>query len=117
MTKINMTNQYTSNGRPVRILCVDAKSGFPVVGLILYENQERMDVFTSNGQCFPNDTCEDDLKLVPKKRTGWVNIYSDENASAGFRINPWKTRHEADAEAGGYRIACIEISFIEGDGL
>ena len=40
----------TREGKPVRIVCWDAKSIYPIVGLIEEEGQERVATWTADGQ-------------------------------------------------------------------
>lgn len=59
-----------------------------------------------------------DLVNIPEKRTikVWMNIYGAGAINfSGF----WPTRHEADSNRGGGRIACIEreITYTVGEGL
>jgi hypothetical protein len=52
-----------------------------------------------------------DLFDVPVKHTRWVNMYDV------IGVNSHITRESADKVSSGSRIACIEITFEEGEGL
>lgn len=67
----------TRDGKKVRIICTDAKSVYPVIGLV--DNGicgERLISCRKNG-CESNDICEsaNDLFFVPEKHEGWINVY------------------------------------------
>ena len=66
----------TRDGRPVRILCTNAKRDFPVIGLItVKEGNECIEEFKENGKWSDNPKSELDLFFEEGKREGWVNIY------------------------------------------
>lgn len=50
-------------------------------------------------------------RIAPKKQTVWVNVYQ------GWISNQYKTKQEADSDSSRIRIACIPITFTEGEGL
>lgn len=69
----------TEDGCPVRILCFDMKnpSGFELVGLVTTDRgSEQVFTWNKDGRigCFMSDYAKD-LRMVPVKRTGWVNLY------------------------------------------
>ena len=53
----------TRDKRDVRIVCWDAKNGFPIVALISNENREGCEIFTSNGLYLPSEQSHLDLFL------------------------------------------------------
>lgn len=59
-----------------------------------------------------------DLFMAPEKKSGWVNLYttcvSDKQNAASF-VHP--SKREADESASSNRIACIEVTYTEGQGL
>jgi len=57
---VSMDKKYTSNGRPVRILCTDMEGDYPVVTAI----EGSAVTFTSEGKYHTNDSCIKDLKEV-----------------------------------------------------
>lgn len=72
----------TRDGRNVRIICTDAKGGYPVVALIeeQYSNRESIYTFTKNG-CWSISDIENinDLFFAPEKKEGWINIYHSDS--------------------------------------
>lgn len=102
----------TRDGRNVRIICTDAKGGYPVVVLIeeQYSNRESIYTFTKNG-CWSISDIENinDLFFAPEKHEGWLNIYRSES---GFylRGNPYKSKEEADEVAkANYKNFCTTV--------
>ena len=70
----------TRAGRPVRIICTDAKGKYPVIALISNKNGDEASFeFTKDGLW--NENCENSLDLffAPIKKEGWVNIYKGVN--------------------------------------
>ena len=69
----------TRDGKPVRILCTDAKGEYPIVGLIHYtygDEREVPESYTENGSYdISNEENQRDLFFTPVKKEGWVNIY------------------------------------------
>ena len=70
----------TRDGRNVRIICTDAKGGYPVVVLIeeQYTNRESVYTYTKNG-CWSilGEERINDLFFAPEKHEGWTNVYRD----------------------------------------
>jgi hypothetical protein len=52
------------------------------------------------------------FRIKPEVKTGWINIYPE-------TINPifYSSKKDADYHAVNHRIACIQISYTEGEGL
>ncbi len=53
------------------------------------------------------------IRLKPTPKTGWINIYKDSNEL--FEIHD--TKQDANKQCGPDRVACIEISYFDGQGL
>lgn len=106
----------TRDGYPVRILCIDARTDRPVVGLVIFNANIKEDVYTwfTNGS-YSVSKHSRDLINVPVKHEGWLNIYPTNGIEGYF----YKTKEEADNAASIImkRIACIKIEFTEGEGL
>ena len=67
----------TRDGRPVRILCTNAKGKYPIVGLI--ENDYNNEIplsYTINGYEGINNNF--DLFFAPEKKIAWANLYCTE---------------------------------------
>ena len=69
----------TRDGKPVRIICTDAKGNYPVIALILNEGKEFPENYTENGILVNNNINDKDLFFAPTKREGFVNIYNRDN--------------------------------------
>ena len=66
----------TKSGKPVRIICTDAKGKYPIIALISNKNgNEASFEFTKDGLWSAD--CENSLDLffVPTKQEGWISIY------------------------------------------
>lgn len=79
----------TRDGRPVRIICTDAKGDYPVLGLALDDDGwERPVICDANGcECTFE---EDDLFLSDEQSTtimkeGWVGIYRSKISNTLYR--------------------------------
>ncbi len=102
----------TRDGRNVRIICTNAKGGYPVVVLIeeQYSNRESIYTFTKNGNwSISGEESINDLFFAPEKHEGWLNIYRSES---GFylRGNPYKSNEEAEEVAkANYKNFCTTV--------
>ncbi len=123
MPKIEMGKQYrTSDGRPVRILCVDYDSIYDnttVVGLYKIDcGKDAVCTWSAEGKFSWNSNLSTEMDLIevkPRiKRTFWANVYPDSIGSYHCQ-----TRADADRSATADRVACIkiEIDCEEGEGL
>lgn len=68
----------TRDGRSARIICTDRVGKWPIVALISDNGEEIICSFTTNGKKYIQEIEKSDLFFAPKKRTGWVNIYTDD---------------------------------------
>lgn len=117
---IELTKQYRlRGGRDFEILKTDAMGEFPVIILVKHTSGDALVRLTADGCAYPQGIeNSNDLIEVKPERTGWVNIYSTYDPS--FRqYSISETREAADLKADGTRkrIACVKITFREGDGL
>lgn len=100
---------YTTEGRDRE---------YPVVGEVCYDDGEsRISkwnpegvAYGSNGKFPPYD-----LVNVPEKNTQVLNINREDNGYIWGHL--YDSRTAADKFAASFRIACIEVTFTEGDGL
>ena len=72
----------TRSGKDVRILCTDAKGGFPIVALIkkydpTVDIVEEIYTYPKSGMFLDGAPRDDDLFFVPEKHEGWINIYEN----------------------------------------
>lgn len=57
-------------------------------------------------------------RIKPEKKTGWINVYVSEHIATSRHAIIWDTKQEADKNADhNSRIACIQITYEEGEGL
>lgn len=106
----------TRCGLKARIICTDRKSrgGYHVVALVAVPNEDEATLwFSTDGE----SEVGYQLVNVPVKHKRWINIYKDTKGDPYLSTHSSSTKGEADANAGLYRIACIEIEFEEGQGL
>ena len=84
----------TRDGRPVRIICTDANSDNPVVGLVKYsDGHEAGFQFKNDGMLGENITIFD-LFFAPEKKVIWGNLYSTQHGTT-FSCDFYKTEEEA----------------------
>ena len=105
----------TRDGKPVRILCTDAKGDYPIVGLIYYPHGDEREVpenYTENGSCYiDNDESSSDLFFEPIKKEGWVNIYKDNINRAVGAV--YTNKEEAEKNRTACHVATIKITWDE----
>lgn len=113
MNKISMDKQYTSNGKPVRLLCVDRPGPFPVVAIVGHSD---LQVFSQTGNYWNNgDIDYRNLVEVKPKHDLWFNFYRLDFGH--FEAASHDTKEDADNNARASRVACIRVPFTEGEGL
>ena len=83
-----------------------------------FANGDDVQIKTMDGQWKSTETLTfaldpEDYRIAPKEKTGWINIYPD--GCGGGKI--YETREDADSLSAISRIACIQITYKEGDGL
>ncbi|MBS3742572.1 MAG: hypothetical protein KGY74_10670 [Candidatus Cloacimonetes bacterium] len=85
----------TKRGTPVKLLCTEARSDYPLIGLINHETKDELMNWTTEGKYICEDVSSNiDLKLQTKKVRGWVNVYK--NADVGKVIGVvWGSKEEA----------------------
>ena len=84
----------TRDGRPVRILCTDAKSDYPVIGLISSNGGDYPENYTENGTYLNNYESDNDLFFGTVKKDGWVSVYRNVRGNIFFS-SPYRTKEEA----------------------
>ena len=66
----------TRDGRPVRILCTDAKRDCPILALLTaYDGSEVIYEYTKNGVITDDGECNLDLFFYTVKKVGWINLF------------------------------------------
>ena len=89
----------TRDGKPVRILCMDAVGEYPIVALVKSENKEFANNFTKDGRLYKDSKDDRDLFFAPEKKEGYVNLFKQPfGLSTGFVFN---TKEEAEESVKG----------------
>lgn len=85
----------------------------PILAIIGQDSSEEIRHYCRNGHWNMGDNTHNlDLINIPERREGWISVYPH---SVG---NLHETKEQADRMAvGAQRLACIHISFTEGEGL
>ena len=66
----------TKEGKTVkRILCTDARGGYPVIALVDCGDYDSAFSYTKDGKHIEYKPSSSDLFFAPEKHEGWVNIY------------------------------------------
>jgi hypothetical protein len=96
---LNKTVQ-TKCGYPVRILCTDRLSVYPIVGLVEEKNGiESLCTWDEYGET-PSRSMSMQLINVPVKKEGWVNIYKPwQLYSVANCCAVWPSKEAAKANA------------------
>ena len=94
----------TRDGKPVRILCTDAKGDYPIVGLIYYPHGDEREVpenYTENGSFdISNEENQRDLFFAPEKKEGWLNVYKIADTDQLEASCIFSTKEEAELYRG-----------------
>jgi hypothetical protein len=110
-----MTEYITRDGQPARV-CVS--NGTNVInGFFWYPNINEWTTqsWYADGSASASKISNQDLFDVPVKHTRWVNVYplgDDYSITTSFL-----TKEGADRYGALHRIACIQVTFEEGEGL
>ena len=81
------------------------------------EGEEIILTYFADGRYFEDETNENDLLEVRPKVTGWINVYEKGRMHTERVSNVHPTKEAADRGAARGRIACVQITLHEGDGL
>lgn len=103
----------TRDGKPVRIICIDAKCNYPIVALVTQNNYEVTYNFKKDGFATSYGDSNYDLFFAPEKREGYINLFKQTNGlNTGFVFN---TKEEAEKSAKGLScyITTIKIEWEE----
>lgn len=97
------------NGRDAKVFMTDGGGTYPVIGAILDCDGDWVPAcWSTDGFYKMGEVLNRDLIEVKPERTVWLNIYGREHP----------TKESADKVAnGGRRIACVPVTFREGEGL
>ena len=107
----------TRDGRKVRILCIDAKGSYPVVGLVSYENDptEVAETWTLTGAYGEDGVKPLDLFNIPKEHTVWINFYENDSDTYLHTSKEDAIVNGRDSFGNDQRAACKKITYKIGD--
>ena len=96
----------TREGKPVRIICTDAKfEKYQVLALITKKDgQEMLATLDTSGKFRGGYDSHLDLFFVPEKHEGWINIYLDAENSGYVGTCIYKSKEES--EESGKKWSC-----------
>lgn len=78
----------TKDGRKARIICFDRNWEYPIVALIECENGEEMiSACDKDGKARIYETQGTDLMMLPEKKEGYVNIYTNPRVGDRYSSN------------------------------
>jgi len=110
----------TRGGRTARIICTDARGGWPIIALV--ESSEGREETSRNGEDGAYSNHPDhpqshhDLVNVPEKRTLdlWINVNADSRTVVGYS-SVWR----ANIDAQGDRVSCVHVihEYTVGEGM
>ena len=117
----------TRDGRPVRIICTNAKlyscdpncTPYPVIALIKASlktrsknrpNEEIFNSYNENGNIIPGREDRSDLFFETEKVSGWVNIYLKYSGDV-TTSTIYKTKEEALSNRSPYNLDTIFIEW------
>lgn len=111
---IEMGKQYkTRDGRDVRLLMIEGTPDYPVIGAVEEDEGYEPQSWTADGVFVSGSPGSDfDLIEVKPERTLWLNVYP-----TWVGMNMHLTRGDADKYGNYNRIACVPVTYREGDGL
>jgi len=114
-----LTGYVTRDGRKVWILATDVDNPVcPIVAAITDRSgTQSVYVFDSKGRCNGTEyQTSTDLMLAPERHEIFANVYYTAT-SRPFMLTAYRSKAEADEGAGKQRLACVRITFTEGEGL
>ena len=105
----------TRDGRPVRILCTDARGKYPVIALIEYDDTSDCAYsYTKDGRYHISEPWGQDLFFAPEKHEGWMNIYKFSGECSAYKGSTiWSTEEEAKGAADSDLVATVKIEWEE----
>ena len=105
----------TKKGRPVRILCTDAVRRYPIIALVMFNEEEDLNSYLPDGRwSFANKNGDMNLFFAPEKKEGWSNLYRNQEGSIflGKRVYASKEKAEEFKDNSGY-IDTVHIEWEE----
>lgn len=110
MNEIDISKKYkTVDGREVRFLGKINDKKYPIIGVIINEDDERLTAWTTRGEVMAGCPTPHDLVPVKEKKYGWINIYP--NTSASVQLVIFSSKEEADEYSSPSRVDCIYVEW------
>lgn len=109
----------TRDGRPVRILCFDRRSTYPIVAIISNVDGDPVYAYTESGSYIKEEESNNlDLMMVGEKRKMWVNVYGEYSGSpvrSFGGLKPYATEEEAKSNINDQKnyIATVPVEWEE----
>ena len=107
----------TRDGRPVRILCTNRKSTYPIVALVENHDSDYESVFSyrENGlYSMFSQSEENNLFFVPEKHEGYVNLYRSLDKDCAYYLgNIYNSKAEAEDARENKKFKYIDTIKIE----
>jgi hypothetical protein len=116
------TGYVTRDGRKVRILATDIRGARVILAAIDDGGYESIYTYFPGGRINITGDYPLDLMCTPERRTVWVNVFKTNRLGTWFGPpRPSRCEAEADFMTSCYvpnsRIACVEVTYTEGEGL
>ena len=106
---IELGKKYqTRDGREVRVYAVDGGGVYPTHGAYLCGEGWIHETWTTEGLASVSCRSRADLIEVKPERTMWINVYRDHGFGSQGQANIYATSD---------RLACVKVTYREGDGL
>ena len=104
----------TECGRSVRIICTDAKSNYPVIALVLNDDNDYEDIefYTPDGECSDISEGKIDLFFAPVKIEGYVNLYRHEDGRL-IAGRVYDTEEEAKDKYNARYVSTVKVQWEE----
>jgi hypothetical protein len=111
-----MTEYVTRDGQPARV-CVSNGTNV-ITGFIWYPAYSKWVTHSwyKDGSSSHGSITKQDLFDIPVKHTRWTNVYPEDDGRYTIK-GSHPSKRLADKVAGTKRVACIEVTFEEGEGL
>ena len=85
----------TRDGRPVRILCTNARRSYPVIALI-EDEEDLLYAYLPDGTIC-DSTKQYDLFFAPEKHEGFINLYRNTGGGISTDTRVFSTKEHAQA--------------------
>ena len=87
----------TRDGKPVRIICIDAKCNYPIVALVTQNNYEVTYNFKKDGFATSYGDSNYDLFFAPEKHEGFINLCKNVCGGISTDTRVFSTKEHAQA--------------------